>query len=78
LVITPRNTGKPLIMRVQENMLTWNDLAQAIEECDQKQLQQLLIKLVPRFKPQCEISDILYKSVILPFLTPVKNRISVV
>ena len=54
-------------MRAQEEMLTWdelepilNNLQTAIQDCDQRKLRELLIELVPGFKPQCEISDILY------------------
>jgi len=60
-------TDNPLIMRAQEEMLAWdelepilNDLQIAITNCDQHKLRELLIELVPGFKPQCEISDILY------------------
>ena len=60
-------TDNPLIMRAQEEMLAWdelepilNDLQIAITNCDQKKLRELLIQIVPGFKPQCEISDILY------------------
>jgi len=62
------NTENPLIMRAQEDMLDWRDLTlilddmrKAIDDCDQEKLRTLLIKLVPEFKPQCEISDVLYK-----------------
>jgi len=37
-----------------------NNLQTAIQDCDQHKLRELLIELVPGFKPQCEISDILY------------------
>ena len=60
-------TDNPLIMRAQEEMLAWdelepilNNLQTAIQDCDQHKLRELLIELVPGFKPQCEISDILY------------------
>ena len=63
------STVNPLIMRAQEDILAWgelepmlNDLDTAVTNCDQKKLRELLIKLVPGFKPQCNISDILYKS----------------
>jgi len=39
-----------------------NDLDTAVTNCDQKKLRELLIKIVPDFKPQCNISDILYKN----------------
>lgn len=61
-------TDNPFIMRAQEDSLTWNELKvilngleTAIGNCDQDRLRQLLIQAVPGFKPQCEISDILYK-----------------
>ena len=60
-------TDNPLIMRAEEELLTWdelepilNNLQTAIQDCDQHKLRELLIELVPGFKPQCEISDILY------------------
>jgi FlaA1/EpsC-like NDP-sugar epimerase len=61
-------TDNPLIMRAQEDMLAWdelelilNSLQTAITNCDQKKLRELLIQIVPGFKPQCEITDVLYK-----------------
>ena len=63
------STDNPLIMRAQEDMLDWNelnpildDMREAIDDCDQEKLRALLIQLVPEFKPQCVISDLLYKS----------------
>jgi hypothetical protein len=43
-------------MRTQEDMLEWDELEPALDE-----LSKPLIQTVPGFKPQCEISDILYK-----------------
>jgi FlaA1/EpsC-like NDP-sugar epimerase len=64
------DTDNPLIMRAEEDMLPWNelepilnDLQIAITDCDQKRLRELLIQVVPGFKPQCEITDVLYKEV---------------
>jgi len=61
-------TDNPLIMRAQEEMLAWDELKPvldelngAIESCDHEKLRKLLIKIVPDFKPQCEISDILHE-----------------
>jgi FlaA1/EpsC-like NDP-sugar epimerase len=61
-------TDNSLIMRTQEDMLAWDDLVPildsmqtAITNCDQKKLRELLIQIVPGFKPQCEITDVLYK-----------------
>ena len=61
-------TGNPMIMRAKEEMLVWDDLKlildeleQAVDRSDQDKLRQLLIKAVPGFKPQSDITDILYK-----------------
>ena len=50
-------------------MLAWdelepilNDLQSAITDCDQQKLREQLIKLVPGFKPQSEIVDVLYNN----------------
>jgi len=60
-------TDNPMIMRAEEKMLAWEDLkliidqlSEAIDNCDQDRLRQLLIKAVPEFKPQCEITDYLF------------------
>ena len=62
-------TDNPMIMCAEEEMLAWddlkliiNELEKAIDSCDQDKLRQLLIKAVPEFKPQGEITDILYDS----------------
>ena len=62
------DTDNPLIMRAEENMLTWDELEPilaglelAITDCDHAQLRKLLIQAVPGFKPQCEITDVLYR-----------------
>jgi len=65
------NVGKTdhsLIMRAEEEMLAWdelepilNGLEVAVKDCDHAQLRKLLIQAVPGFKPQCEITDVLYK-----------------
>jgi FlaA1/EpsC-like NDP-sugar epimerase len=62
-------TDNPLIMCVQEEMLTWDklklvleELSNAVDNNDHEKLRKLLIKIVPGFKPQCEISDILYEA----------------
>jgi FlaA1/EpsC-like NDP-sugar epimerase len=61
-------TDHSLIMRAEEDMLAWdelepilNGLELAILDCDHEKLRKLLIQAVPGFKPQCEITDILYK-----------------
>jgi len=60
-------TSNPMIMRAEEEMLAWFDLKlildgleQAVDSGDQYKLRQLLIKAVPGFKPQSDITDILY------------------
>jgi FlaA1/EpsC-like NDP-sugar epimerase len=62
------DTDNPLIMRAQEEMLAWDELelildglSNAVNECDQDKLRKLLIQLVPGFKPQCKITDVLYR-----------------
>jgi FlaA1/EpsC-like NDP-sugar epimerase len=62
-------TDNSLIMRAQEDMLAWDELKPvldelhgAIESCDHERLRKLLIQIVPDFKPQCGISDLLYKN----------------
>jgi FlaA1/EpsC-like NDP-sugar epimerase len=61
-------TDNPLIMRAKEDKLNWDDLKllldglrSAIDSSDHENLRQFLIKIVPGFKPQSEISDIMYK-----------------
>ena len=61
------DTDNPLIMRAEEDMIAWDELSpildslsNAVNECDQAKLRELLIKLVPGFKPQSEIVDVLY------------------
>jgi FlaA1/EpsC-like NDP-sugar epimerase len=60
------NTDHPLIMRAKEEYLTWNELHKtlltikiAITTPDQITLRNSLTKLVPNFKPQCPIVDLL-------------------
>jgi len=61
-------TDNSLIMRAKEDALLWDELEplldnlkKSIKSCDQKKLRNLLIQIVPNFKPQCEISDVLYQ-----------------
>jgi FlaA1/EpsC-like NDP-sugar epimerase len=63
------DTDNPRIMRAEEDMLSWDELEptldslkNAIKGCDQKKLRELLVQIVPGFKPQCGITDILYKA----------------
>jgi FlaA1/EpsC-like NDP-sugar epimerase len=61
-------TDNRLIMRAEEDMLSWDDLKPLLvslkketQDCKQEKIRKLLIQLVPSFKPQCEIVDILFK-----------------
>ena len=61
-------TKHPMIMMAQEDRLSWQQLNKVLEQmqtaldaCDQSQLRELLVKIVPGFKPQCGIEDILYQ-----------------
>jgi FlaA1/EpsC-like NDP-sugar epimerase len=61
-------TDNPLIMRAEEEMLSWSELCPildemkiAVKDCDQVKLRKQLIRIVPDFKPQCKISDLLYE-----------------
>ena len=60
-------TANPLIMRAKEDKLDWVKLKPLLENLkavndsnDHEGLRNLLIEIVPGFKPQSEISDILY------------------
>jgi len=60
-------TDNPLIMRAEEDMLEWgelepmlNNIQDAIKGCDHHKLRELLMQIVPGFKPQSEIVDVLY------------------
>ncbi len=60
-------TENPMILRAKEDMLSWkelkpilNELELSVKELDNKKLRKLLIKAVPAFKPQSDISDLLY------------------
>jgi FlaA1/EpsC-like NDP-sugar epimerase len=61
-------TGNPMIMRAEEEMLTWDELkpvldglSEAVASDDHERIRKLLIQIVPGFMPQNGISDILYK-----------------
>ena len=61
-------TDNALIMCAQEDSLPWSELESilgelktTIKDCNQAKLRQLLIEIVPGFKPQSEIVDFLYK-----------------
>ena len=60
-------TDNPLIMRVKEDMIEWDELKPVLDELsdainsnNQEKLRKLLIQIVPGFQPQSKISDILY------------------
>ena len=62
------NTDNPSIMRAREEMLPWDELKPILENLkeetkknDNEKIRKILIQLVPTFKPQCEIIDILHK-----------------
>lgn len=62
------DTDNPLIMRAKEAMVSWDEikpildsLKEEVKNCDNERIRKLLIELVPGFKPQSEITDILYK-----------------
>ena len=61
-------TNNPLIMRAEEEMILWEDLKPLLDslkkeviDCDQEKIRMILAELVPGFKPQMDIVDILYK-----------------
>ena len=61
-------TGHPMIMKAKEDKLSWQELEAeltqmqiALEDFNQSALRELLKKVVPGFKPQCDIEDILYQ-----------------
>lgn len=60
-------TNNPLIMRAEEDMLIWdklkpilNKLQKEVNECDEEKIRKLILMLVPEFKPEKQIADILY------------------
>ena len=62
-------TENKLILRAREDMVKWNilepildDLREAISSSNHQKIRDLLIKLVPEFKPQSSIVDLLYKN----------------
>jgi len=61
-------TTHSMIMKTQEDKLDWSELEptlnrmqDALAHYDQIKLRELLTKIVPGFKPQCGIEDILYQ-----------------
>ena len=62
-------TDNALIMRAKEDMLPWDDLKpilenlkKEVESGNNEEIRKLLIQLIPTFKPQSKIVDVLYKS----------------
>ena len=62
-------TDNPMILRAEEETMAWDDLKlilngleKAVDSGDQFKLRKLLIKAVPSFKPQSDITDILYEA----------------
>ena len=60
-------TDNPLIMRAEEALPDWptlklilDKLQEATKKLDQQDVRELLIKAVPDFKPQCDVSDLLF------------------
>jgi FlaA1/EpsC-like NDP-sugar epimerase len=60
-------TENPLIMRAEEALPNWTtlklilaQLQEATKKSDQQEVRELLIKAVPDFKPQCDVSDLLF------------------
>ena len=66
-------TDNPLIMRAKEEKISWDELklllgklGEANDSLDYDAIRKILIKIVPGFEPQNEISDILYKNKMEP------------
>ena len=64
------DTENPLIMRAREDMLSWEklkpileNLKENVESGNNEKIRKILIQLVPTFKPQSEIVDVLHKKV---------------
>jgi len=62
------DTDNSLIMRAKEDMMSWDELKlilenlkKEVDNCDNEKIRKLLIQLVPSFKPQSKIIDILHK-----------------
>ena len=62
------DTDNSLIMRAKEDMLPWDELKpilenlkEEVDNCNNEKIRKILIQLVPTFKPQSEIVDVLYK-----------------
>lgn len=62
------STQHSLIMRAEEEVLEWAKIQatidafqQALDNCDQENIRDLLLDVVKGYSPQCAIEDILYK-----------------
>jgi FlaA1/EpsC-like NDP-sugar epimerase len=62
-------TTNPYIVSAQENFLAWevlepllDEINHALDKSDYELIRKLLIQIVPEYKPQHGISDLLYKS----------------
>ena len=62
------STENQMILRAKEEMIEWKKLEQmllkledAIQIENYEKIRNLLMGIVPQFKPQCEISDIIYE-----------------
>jgi FlaA1/EpsC-like NDP-sugar epimerase len=63
-------TKHPLIMRAEEEVLSWNEIQKyikafdtALEADDQDRIRGLLLESIKGFSPKCGIEDVLYKEV---------------
>lgn len=61
-------TDHALIMRAEEEVLSWAKIEESLEafdrallECDQDKIRSILLNVVKGYKPQCKIEDVLYK-----------------
>ena len=66
--IDSSSTDNPLILRAEEEMISWDKLKLILEDleketstCNQDKIRKLLMQLVPGYKPEKKIVDILYK-----------------
>jgi FlaA1/EpsC-like NDP-sugar epimerase len=62
-------TEHPLILRAQENKLTWSALHAMLEKLDTacrtfyyEEVRKWLLEMVPEYQPQCGIEDMLWKT----------------
>jgi len=64
------STKHALILRAEEEVLEWGKVkkgigafVEALDECDQDKIRNLLLAVVKGYKPQCNIEDTLYKRI---------------